>query len=224
MRMSFYLALQSDSSLGYFYNNKISNFFTHLPAQIDLTGEWEVGLVELIYPHTWFNITGDCNHFNYDSGSGRMKPFEIPVGYYESVSEVVKAMTTHFKSDKIYLYYNKNTRRMKMTLASGTKLNLYPGIAEVLGFEPGLLSAHSGNITTHGSFVADLNSAFSLLYVYSDTVEPQFVGDIHAPLLRIVKVTGHDGKTVSALYDRPHYLPLTRKNFQTVEIVESWVK
>lgn len=46
--MSFYVTLPSDSSLSYFSENKISHYVTQLPTTLDLKGEWEVGLVELI--------------------------------------------------------------------------------------------------------------------------------------------------------------------------------
>ena len=40
----------------YFPDNKTSNFLTKLPRTLQLDGEWEVGLAEIDYPHTWYNI------------------------------------------------------------------------------------------------------------------------------------------------------------------------
>ncbi|GFW79771.1 chromo domain-containing protein [Trichonephila clavipes] len=54
---------------------------------------------------------------------------------------------------------------------------------------------------------------------WSDLVEPQIVGDVQAPLLKIVKVEGKDGEVVNAHYTRPHYVPVIRRHFQTVEMV-----
>ena len=55
--------------------------------------------------------------------------------------------------------------------------------------------------------------------VYSDIAEPQIVGDVLAPLLRIINVTGNDGEVICVKYDRPHYLPVSRKLIATLEIV-----
>ena len=33
-----------------------SNFVTKLSRTLQLDGEWEVGLAEIVYPHTWYNI------------------------------------------------------------------------------------------------------------------------------------------------------------------------
>ena len=40
----------------YFPDNKASNFLTKLPRTLHLDGEWEVGLAEIDYRHTWYNI------------------------------------------------------------------------------------------------------------------------------------------------------------------------
>ena len=36
----------------YFPDNKTSNFVTKLSRILQLDGEWEVGLAEIVYPHT----------------------------------------------------------------------------------------------------------------------------------------------------------------------------
>ena len=64
---------------------------------------------------------------------------------------------------------------------------------------------------------APMNPIHSL-QVYCDLVEPRVVGDVLVPLLRIVPVKGSHGDTVSKSYENVHYVPLSRKTFQTVEI------
>ena len=46
----------------YFPDNKTSNFLTKLPRTLQLDGEWEVGLAEIDYPHTWYNIHEGNNY------------------------------------------------------------------------------------------------------------------------------------------------------------------
>ena len=55
MESEFYVTLPSNSSMQYFPDNKTSNFVTKLPRTLQLDGEWEVGLAEIVYPHTWYN-------------------------------------------------------------------------------------------------------------------------------------------------------------------------
>ena len=55
----FYLTLPSDSSSKYFPENTVACFKTKLSERIELDGDYEVGLAQLIYPHTWFNFVNN---------------------------------------------------------------------------------------------------------------------------------------------------------------------
>ena len=56
MEYEFYVTLPSNSSMQYFPDHKTSNFVTKLSTTLQLDGDWEVGLAEIDYPHTWYNI------------------------------------------------------------------------------------------------------------------------------------------------------------------------
>ena len=262
--MGFYVTLPSDSSSNYFPENKISHYVTRLPSTLDLTGSWEVGVVEFIYPHMWNNVNS-VEPFKYDLGNDKLESRRISNGYYESPVEIIKAMGSDLHKEKdIVLNYNKHTKKVKLISKRGTRLILPTGIAESLGFDPGEvtpprpcttwqspdyekqwdgleLSSSNGEClklsakeiernnlkpvlgpatnTIESPSSADPNADFRLFYIYCDIVEPQIVGDVYAPLLRIVTVKGQDGEMVHELYDRPHYIPLIRKKFQSIEIV-----
>ena len=52
----FYLTLPSNSSIDYYSDNTLTNYVTQLQKPIELDGAWEVGLAEIQYPHTWYNV------------------------------------------------------------------------------------------------------------------------------------------------------------------------
>ena len=54
MESEFYVMLPSNSSREYFPDNKTSNIVTEPSRTLQLDGEWEVGLAEIDYPHTWY--------------------------------------------------------------------------------------------------------------------------------------------------------------------------
>lgn len=212
--MSFYVTLISDSSMQFFPDNTTSQFITQLPSSIDLkNGEWEVSLVNIIYPHTWYNIRKENNLFGFDLGDGKEIGRRIPAGCYENVPDVLKAMTLVSHKNKIEFNYHSVTKRVTVKTKEDCKVVLYEGIAELLGYYPG---SYTG--TVHSPFVADTKAGFSVIYVYCDLVEPQIVGDIQAPLLKIVSVEGKDGEIVNVQYTRPYYLPVIRQHFQTIQI------
>jgi len=53
---NFYLTLPSNSSVKYFPDNTLTRFTTKLHSAISLIGDWEVGLSEIIFPKTWYNV------------------------------------------------------------------------------------------------------------------------------------------------------------------------
>ena len=69
-----------------------------------------------------------------------------------------------------------------------------------------------------GKVAMDPNRGFNSLYVYCDAAEAIPVGDIKAPLLRVVDAAENFGDLIHRLYTKPQYVPVSRKQFSTVEI------
>ncbi|GFT49127.1 uncharacterized protein TNCV_3946671 [Trichonephila clavipes] len=188
--MSFYVTLPSDSSMHFFPENKISHFKTQLPSPVCLKGEWEVGLSEIIYPHSWLNVNETNNYFLYKAGDGNISSTvkrTIDVGCYETMLDIISAVQLVLPKNpnRFTIIYNKATKRVKINAVQGSSLHL-----ENLG----------------EFFLRLLRSNFT----------PN-CGDTQAPLLRIVRTKGKDGETISQYYDRPQYLPLVRHSFQTIQ-------
>ena len=53
---------------------------------------------------------------------------------------------------------------------------------------------------------------------YCDIVEYTLVGDVQAPLLRVVAPHGSRGQVVSTTFTKPYYIPVSQSDFDTVEI------
>jgi hypothetical protein len=56
------------------------------------------------------------------------------------------------------------------------------------------------------------------MYVYTDIVDAQFVGDVKVPLLRIVNIEGEYGNTVHASFRNLQYVPVKVNSFETIEV------
>ena len=63
------------------------------------------------------------------------------------------------------------------------------------------------------SMVPCIHSTYTVIYF-----EHIPVGDVVAPLLRVIGVTGKQGDTVRKTYDKPMYVPVRMKNFDSIEI------
>ncbi|GBM92355.1 hypothetical protein AVEN_9196-1 [Araneus ventricosus] len=91
----------------------------------------------------------------------------------------------------------------------------------MLGFDPTEIFSNHPNVETvvESPLVADPCAHYRVLFLYTEIIESQTVGDVFTPLLRIVNVTGSDGEMVYVRYDRPYYIPLSRKLIDTIEVV-----
>ena len=78
----------------YFPNNTLTEYTTHLAKEIDLQGEWEVGLAEIQYPHAWYNITeSDEHHFSFSNDDGaNWLNCRIQSGLYLTVQSLLEAI------------------------------------------------------------------------------------------------------------------------------------
>ena len=72
--------------------------------------------------------------------------------------------------------------------------------------------------TITGKYTADAFSHLHTMYVYSNIVTPQIVGDALVPLLRTVHVHGQHNEHIRVEFNHLQYVPLKIRNFRTVEI------
>ena len=93
---SFYVTLPSNSSMNYYPGNTLANYanyVTKLPHSFDLLGEWEVGLSEIQFPISWYNVT-DCESHLFlmflDSDVPEFVDVSPPPGHYERPDQLVK--------------------------------------------------------------------------------------------------------------------------------------
>src|SRR6266481_1473725 len=96
MSDNFYVTLPSNVKS--FSDNKISNFRTKLASRLIFQDEWEVGLVEMSYTLSWFNISSKQEIFikTYEKGLPKVYKNEIYVtpGRYNDVKDLIKIINT----------------------------------------------------------------------------------------------------------------------------------
>lgn len=96
----------------------------------------------------------------------------------------------------------------------GVSLLFSPDLAQMLGLESDVLYSVNTTAQKSTSMIGDIHS----VYVYCDLLEHVAVGDTKAPLLRIVDKPARDHGNVHQIFNPTLYVPLQKKNFDTVEI------
>ena len=61
----FYIILPSNINAPEFPENRTNNYITPLPYPIELPGEWECGVAEINYCHSWYNVNEGDNEIKY---------------------------------------------------------------------------------------------------------------------------------------------------------------
>ena len=119
-------------------------------------------------------------------------------------------------------YYKKFEKRVLISLEVGMIIKFPPALESILGFSPQqnpLVNNAIERRIYQGDLASDLHAGIHGLYIYCDLLHFSFVGDIKAPLLRVVASAGDAGEVITRYYERPRYVPLQKKNFDSIQIV-----
>lgn len=160
-----------------------------------------------------------------------VKPrLEIPGGLYESSEYFVRFVNSAaqknfqrahgdpvLKEKRMWLEYERASKTTLLRIhEENTMIRMSPVLQRVLGFSK---NTFLGKGEYYSTTAVDLNENFKSAYVYCDLVSPRPVGDVMAPLLRIVPMTEKTQDVVHYIFEKPHYIPLSRSNFNSMEIL-----
>src|ERR1043165_2632417 len=234
----FFLTLPSNSSMLYYPNNTLTRYTTRLTNAISLTGEWEVGLVEIQYQHSWPNLERLEGRFTYAQNGKYVegmpqfnltKTLRVTPGYYDSPAVLVEAInklikeaacTVDFETYPRFVF-NPVTKSLNADINSMCRVQFSPSLCSMLGIsgrQNPIENEEEHNWDWKSTNACDINRGFSSMYVYCNVLEHAPVGDTQAPLLRIVRVSDRSGHNVHTIYEKPLYVPLQQKNFDSIEI------
>ena len=62
------------------------------------------------------------------------------------------------------------------------------------------------------------NDSFYCMFVYCDVADYSLVGDSSAQVLRSVPIKGSFMETITERFDIPHYVPVLRTHFESLQI------
>lgn len=213
--------------MNHYPENNASHFYTKLPQTINLTGDYEVGLSEIQFTNSYSNIKEGQYWMKFRiTSNGKRHKTRLAGGLYESpeylihvLNTFVKNSATRFKEPqgKIKFNYNRASKKISVTIhGEGSYLILSPPLQQLLGISE---DTHRGPKHIDGTTIVQLHQGCCSVYVYCDLVEQRPVGDVMAPLLRIVPTMNKSSDTVHCIYEKPHYIPLSRNQFNAVEIL-----
>ena len=228
--MSFYITLPSNASMDLFPNNTLTHFKTKLSSTLQLDGDYEVALTEIMFPFNWkFREKGSIV-FTHNSHGGskevvrREIVFDRSLFVYDTLHSLIDGLNMFTKQNKVEVEFFYDAISHKVFYEMGkqwsmeflNRFNLDFGIKyDFIQGSPEKASKHEGEYR-----IANTINSIKSLYVYTDIVEHQYTGDTFAPLLRVVGVDNDRkfGDYVERIYNTPHYIPVLKKSIDTIEI------
>ena len=152
---------------------------------------------------------------------------EIKPDYYSSMPEMVAELnakiptgpnTINFHSDGFYIRFDYDSFPNKsiVTMSHAVSIKMEGSdLAMRMEFKENEILR--GSTTIISLFMMNMKR-YTALYVYTDIIQNQLVGDVRASLLRVVPVKLKYGDTTCVTYEQLQFLPLSRSNIQTIEI------
>ena len=136
-----YLTLPRNSSMNYFPNNTLTHYTTKLPKIMDLDGTWQIGLAEIHYPHSWYNVKNKEAwlkvHF-YKESELQKHLVLLPDGYYASAKRIIiaiegKKYRTELKK-KFDMGFSEINHKINMKVKKDCQVIISPLLQSMLGF------------------------------------------------------------------------------------------
>ncbi|MDG2555500.1 hypothetical protein P7M41_26250, partial [Vibrio parahaemolyticus] len=214
-----YVTLPSNASLHVYLNNKMWRYRTKLAKPIVVSEPYEVGVIELQYPRVWSTFpASDVDVLIYDSKTNQTATITMFAGFYDSIPRILKEFNAKCIANPITsrlgLQYNNITNHVYFSGGEGYKVTFRGKLAEILGFKPGEPFEIPATTIFKKIYAsphpADIFGGVYNIYVYSNIVDYQLVGDSHVPLLRCINITPEVGRMPTLTYDKPHYTSLSK--------------
>ncbi len=198
-------------------------------------GELDYTHSKNIAPHKIYIIPPESSKFIkqvptiFSDQEGVETEIKIPSGFYETRDLLIKTLNSSLPAEC--------ENRLKFSLTENNKLkitstkpdifsvrfnkNAHLGLGQMLGlniadFDKWLIPIG----VTEGvilKYPIDLKNGVYGMYIYSDIVQQQFVGDKLANLLRIVKIDEKEEQSVN-IFTAPYYLPVSRNYITDIHI------
>lgn len=206
--------------MDYFPTNTTSSFTVRLPKNITLGENWRVGLAEIHYSYNFANVRRNHNSI-IETSVDSVTLWKVEEGAYSSVADLVHEINKAYGVQPLF-EFKQRTKRLKINHAAvreGTTVMMLQGnLAPQLGFKP------DENILQYQEGPDPASILFGVphqMLIYCDIIQPQLVGHEVAQVLRSVQI-GNDsykfGTPCHSEFKNIHYMPLSRKEFHTIQI------
>ena len=217
--MSFFVTLPSNASMDLF-DNVVSNFTTKLYQPLKFNGDWEVGVSKVIYRNSikstlgFMEITYNNSHFK----------FELTCYDGDLISAVINDFNDHIKEimDKF-----PGQQPIEISLKDEPKdfksININVLIEKCslkfVGYLADLLHVPDTKQFPFQAKFKDIQvNTYESMFIYTDIIDDQIVGDTKAKLLDTLSIKGSRDEVVTIEVENPNYVNVGKSEINSINI------
>ena len=205
-----------------FPDNTVTEYKNKLPRPLHLDGEWEVGLIECTYPHSWFQICDETSKLYKRNTAQNGEWINVPLNAVKSI-DLTKIGARRYlpetaRTTNLLLFDGQNFNdQLKMKARQRLNLRFEGKITQTLGVPDPFVLEDSW---TYGRYPW-MEQNVHQIFVYTDIITPHPVGDHEVPLLKQFCVADLPkfGLPVNVTPPVTAYYPVNRNPIDTIEIV-----
>ena len=233
----FTIDLISNASMEIFGENTMANFRNQLAQPLMLEGEWQVALSSISFPSNINNVNSNLLVVYVNSGaeldasnnrSGHLR--KIRKGIYTSLDQLMDELrrTAHLK--QFDFTFDKITHKLVLQFGANEGLSFEnKEVPSILGFKGIKDNSHDGYIHIGykaDDFPVDITCGSQLIFVYIDIIDYQNIGDVRAPVIKIIeserRLRNGSINIVTPIHHKSFtildYKPILSNNIQNIKV------
>lgn len=229
------MTLPSNASMDTHPGNTMANFVTELFTPIRLERDFEVALIEITLPGTEKQLLpiGSIELIK-ENGASVMIPISFKdidgLGFDAVLTLINRLLVSNSKKldfvsspGLVFTTYDDKKYITIHTLSTDCALCFYGDVADFFGFPKSTdgnriqLKARSISEEIDDRFPFLARNFQHTMFVYTNIIEYQYVGDGFKQLLSTIFVQKQDDPQ-RIVYDTPHYVPLIRNQIDSIQI------
>ena len=226
--MSTYITLDSAKSVG-LYKNKAAEFTNKLPHSLYFSKNAQVALVEISYFERLANPFGYVeisDFFDKKNHKIQLHAFEgEPIHSFlmrlnRDIKKAAETIDNNPSKAPEFVHNVKlNTFSLKLSRSFGITFSGH--VCNILGIDNPTKYETDTSVEPKlipFSFRENNINIVNIMYIYSDIIEEQFVGDVKARLLRNVVTQKKFNEHVCINFNKPHYININATTINSINI------
>ena len=223
--MSTYITLDSAKGGGG-YKNKAAEFTNKLPHSLYFSKNAQVALVEISY---FERLANPCGYVVISAFNKKNHKMHLHAFEGEPIHSFIIRLNREIKmaADTIAKYtsgapefeHNVKLNTFPLKLSSIFDITFGGHVCNILGIDnPTKYPKSFDQELIPFSFRENNINIVNIMYIYSDIIEEQFVGDVKARLLRNVVTQKKFNEHVCINFNKPHYININATTINSINI------